>query len=106
MKHSKYRHLPKNLVHLILTKFTFFLLSVLSLNAHADRLTQAALSASSHLITIAQATSGIAFALGAIFYHFGAPHLGKQILVGGIIGLAATFGGPAIIELLKTVFGA
>jgi hypothetical protein len=73
---------------------------------YASRLSQAANVANQSLLSLAQATSGIAFALGAIFYHFGAPFLGKQILIGGVIGLAATFGGPAIIELLRSVFGA
>lgn len=73
---------------------------------HASRLSQAANVANQSLLGLAQATSGIAFALGAIFYHFGAPFLGKQILIGGVIGLAATFGGPAIIELLRSIFGA
>ncbi|MBK8204729.1 MAG: hypothetical protein IPK68_21300 [Bdellovibrionales bacterium] len=73
---------------------------------YASRLSQAANVANQSLLSLAQATSGIAFALRAIFYHFGAPFLGKQILIGGVIGLAATFGGPAIIELLRSVFGA
>lgn len=84
----------------------FLLTIIIQQSALADRLAQAAISANSHLLTIAQATSGIAFALGAIFYHFGAPHMGKQILIGGVIGLAATFGGPAMIELLRSVFNA
>lgn len=87
-------------------KLFLLLIIITQQNAMADRLAQAAISANSHLLTIAQATSGIAFALGAIFYHFGAPQLGKQILIGGVIGLAATFGGPAMIELLRSVFNA
>ncbi|MCB0361087.1 MAG: hypothetical protein KDD35_00090 [Bdellovibrionales bacterium] len=89
------RYLPVSAVILLISE-----------TSHANRLVQAASSANSQLLVLAQATSGIAFALGAIFYHFGAPHLGRQILIGGIIGLAATFGGPAMIELLRNVFGA
>ncbi|MBK7845824.1 MAG: hypothetical protein IPJ71_19485 [Bdellovibrionales bacterium] len=89
----------------LLSPLCLFILSS-SHPAHASRLSQAASVANQSLLSLAQATSGIAFALGAIFYHFGAPFLGKQILIGGVIGLAATFGGPAIIELLRSVFGA
>ena len=74
--------------------------------ALANRLVQAAGSATASMMTLAQATSGIAFALGAIMYHFGASQAGRQILIGGVIGLSATFGGPAIIELLRGIFGA
>ena len=84
----------------------FLFILIFSHPAHASRLSQAASVANQSLLGLAQATSGIAFAMGAIFYHFGAPFLGKQILIGGIIGLAATFGGPAIIELLRSIFGA
>ena len=115
-KHLTYHNIPyhQDLIRAILTSKTpstnknlFLLLIIITQqNAMADRLAQAAISANSHLLTIAQATSGIAFALGAIFYHFGAPQMGKQILIGGVIGLAATFGGPAMIELLRSVFNA
>ncbi len=74
--------------------------------ALANRLVQAASSATSSMMTLAQATSGVAFALGAIMYHFGASQAGRQILIGGVIGLSATFGGPAIIELLRGIFRA
>ncbi|MCB0384359.1 MAG: hypothetical protein KDD43_03125 [Bdellovibrionales bacterium] len=73
--------------------------------AYANRLVQAANSATASMLTLAQATSGIAFALGAIMYYFGASHTGRQILIGGLIGVSATFGGPAIIEALKNIFG-
>jgi hypothetical protein len=108
MKHNQ---TYKDLIdHLSVFSFTQLLSSLFILisshPAHASRLSQAANVANQSLLSLAQATSGIAFALGAIFYHFGAPFLGKQILIGGVIGLAATFGGPAIIELLRSVFGA
>ncbi len=108
MKHNQ---TYKDLIdHLSVFSFTQLLSSLFILisspPAHASRLSQAASVANQSLLGLAQATSGIAFAMGAIFYHFGAPFLGKQILIGGVIGLAATFGGPAIIELLRSIFGA
>ncbi len=109
----KHNHLSKKKTGLL---FNFFVphhfsrlcpfVLFISQSAEASRLSQAASVANQSLLGLAQATSGIAFAMGAIFYHFGAPFLGKQILIGGVIGLAATFGGPAIIELLRSIFGA
>jgi hypothetical protein len=90
-------------IHSTALSLSLFIL-IFSPPAHASRLSQAANVANQSLLGLAQATSGIAFAMGAIFYHFGAPFLGKQILIGGVIGLAATFGGPAIIELIQEYF--
>jgi hypothetical protein len=56
------------------------------------------------VINIAQTTSGIGIALGAILLSLGVSHFGKSILMGGVIGAFVTFGGPAIVDFMKELF--
>jgi hypothetical protein len=79
----------------------FFLITQ---EASANRLADAASKGSSMVISIAQTTSGIGIALGAILLSLGMGQLGKNILTGGAIGAFVTFGGPAIVDFMKELF--
>jgi hypothetical protein len=90
----------KSLSNIMLLLFFF----VLSEVAFANRLADAASRGSSMVINIAQTTSGIGIALGAILLSLGVSHFGKSILMGGVIGAFVTFGGPAIVDFMKELF--
>jgi hypothetical protein len=56
------------------------------------------------VLTLAQTTSGIGIALGAILLSMGIAQAGKNVLSGGVIGAFVTFGGPAIVDFLRGLF--
>lgn len=83
------------------------LLLFLTLMTHpalATRLEEAAQRGQSIVISIGQITAVIGIVLGGIALSVGMAQLGRMVLMSGVIGAAATFGGPAIIDLLKEVF--
>ena len=82
----------------------FSLVFLLGDEAFANRLTEAATRGSDMVITLAQTTSGIGVALGAILLSMGIAQAGKNVLTGGVIGAFVTFGGPAIIDFVKGLF--
>ena len=87
--------------------FKWMILSLVLLmgsEAFANRLTDAASRGSDMVITLAQTTSGIGVALGAILLSMGIAQVGKNVLTGGVIGAFVTFGGPAIIDFVKGLF--
>lgn len=82
----------------------FALLSLLSHQALASRLEEAAMRGQSIVVSIGQITAVIGIVLGGIAMSIGMANLGRMVLMSGVIGAAATFGGPAIIDMLKDVF--
>jgi type IV secretory pathway VirB2 component (pilin) len=70
----------------------------------ASRLEEAAQRGQSLIISIGQITAVIGIVIGGIALSIGMANLGRMILMSGVFGAAATFGGPAIIDLLKEIF--
>lgn len=91
-----------------LNYFYYFLCSgliiFLSHPAVASRLEEAAQRGQSIVISVGQVTAVIGIVLGGIAMSIGMANLGRMVLMSGVIGAAATFGGPAIIDMLKEVF--
>lgn len=77
---------------------------VLSNPALANRLEEAAVRGQSIVISIGQVTAVIGIVLGGIALSIGMANVGRMVLMSGIIGAAATFGGPAIIDVVKEIF--
>lgn len=77
---------------------------VLANPAFANRLEEAAMRGQSMVISIGQVTAVIGIVLGGIALSIGMANVGKMVLMSGIIGAAATFGGPAIIDVVKEIF--
>jgi type IV secretory pathway VirB2 component (pilin) len=76
-------------------------LLVVSEPSFANRLEQAAQSATSTATTVARACSVVALMIGAIAMQFGAAEMGKRIALGGIIGCVLAFGGPMIASAIQ-----
>jgi type IV secretory pathway VirB2 component (pilin) len=74
--------------------------------ALANKLQAAAQRGKTEVMLIAQTGSVIGIVAGGLLMSLGAGQLGKMVLVSGIVGACAIFGGPALIEVLKSVFGA
>jgi predicted MFS family arabinose efflux permease len=72
--------------------------------ALANRLSEAANRGSNMVLSLAQTTSGVGIALGAILLSLGVSHFGKTVLTGGVMGAFLTFGGPAIVDFVKGLF--
>ena len=70
----------------------------------ANRLEQAAVKSQSVLLSLGQVTSVVGVLVGGIILSLGGGQTGRTILMSGVIGAAAVFGGPALIEVLKGVF--
>lgn len=81
-----------------------FLWLTLSNQAFANRLQEAAQRGQSIVISIGQITAVIGIVLGGIALSIGMAGLGRMVLMSGVIGAAATFGGPAIIDMMKEIF--
>lgn len=87
--------------------YQYIFMSMLLVAAHpafASRLEEAAQRGQSIVISIGQVTAVIGIVLGGIAMSIGMANLGRMVLMSGVIGAAATFGGPAIIDMLKEVF--
>lgn len=82
----------------------FVVLIIITNPALASRLEEAAVRGQSIVISIGQITAVIGIVLGGIALSIGMANVGRMILMSGIIGAAATFGGPAIIDVLKEIF--
>lgn len=79
-------------------------LLLLTDQALASRLEAAAKNAQSSVITIAQITSTIGIALGGILMSVGWGSVGRNVLMGALIGVFASFGGPALIDFVRELF--
>ena len=86
--------------------FLFLTLSLLASPVFANRLQAAAERGKTEIMLIAQTGSVIGIVAGGLLMSIGAGQLGKMVLVSGIVGAAAIFGGPAIIEMMRSIFGA
>jgi hypothetical protein len=73
-------------------------------SALASRLEAAARNAQTSVIAIAQITSTIGIALGGALMSVGWSQAGRQVLGGGVVGAFASFGGPALIDFVRSVF--
>ncbi len=76
----------------------------LSHPAFANRLEEAAIRGQSIVISLGQVTAVIGIVLGGIALSIGMANIGRMVLMSGVIGAAATFGGPAIIDVVKEIF--
>ena len=83
---------------------TTYLIILVSLPVYANRLEQAAVKSQSVLLSLGQVTSVVGILLGGIILSLGGGQTGKTILTSGLIGAAAVFGGPALVEVLQGVF--
>lgn len=90
----------KRIYYLLLISAILFVCN----HAMASRLEEAAARGQSIIISIGQITAVIGVVLGGIAMSIGMANIGKMVLMSGIIGAAATFGGPAVIDLLKEIF--
>lgn len=72
--------------------------------AFASRLESAAVNAKASIMTIAQITAGLSIGAGAIFYSLGIAQIARGLIIGGAIGIVATFGSEALTEWLSTIF--
>lgn len=73
-------------------------------SALASRLESAARNAQASVVSIAQITSTIGIALGGLLMSVGWAGAGRQVLGGGVVGAFASFGGPALIDFVRSVF--
>lgn len=94
------KHIYKILNSLILAYVTLLTAS----EAYANRLQDAAQRGQSVVISVGQITAVIGVVLGGIALSIGMANLGRMVLMSGVIGAAATFGGPAIIDMMKDIF--
>lgn len=94
------KHIYKILNSLILAYATLLTAS----EAYANRLQDAAQRGQSVVISVGQITAVIGVVLGGIALSIGMANLGRMVLMSGVIGAAATFGGPAIIDMMKDIF--
>ncbi|MCB0349270.1 MAG: hypothetical protein KDD37_10575 [Bdellovibrionales bacterium] len=72
--------------------------------AEAARLEDAARRTTELWVNVAQASVLGGICLGAVLWTFGAAQVGKTILMGGIFCALAVFGGPALIETIRSLF--
>lgn len=86
--------------------FLLCLLTLVSDQAFARDLVDAAQSAQSVFNRIGIAAISIGITLGGILFALGAAQIGRMLLISGAIGAVAILGAPAIVNLLGRVFGA
>ena len=82
--------------------FAYFLVTF---PAYADRLESVAANAKSEITLIAQTSVGIGIAVGGLLMAIGANQVGRYLLMSGLIGALAVFGGPALIEAVRSIAG-
>ena len=85
--------------HLIYSIFLSF-----SSLAYANRLEDAAHRGTEVILSVGQVSSVAGIALGATLMAFGASGAGRNILMGGVFGAIAIFGGPAFIDVIRGIF--
>lgn len=86
--------------------FLLCILTLVSDQALARDLVDAAQSAQSVFNRIGIAAISIGITLGGILFAVGAAQIGRMLLISGAIGAVAILGAPAIVNLLGRVFGA
>lgn len=86
--------------------FLVCILTLVSDQALARDLVDAAQSAQSVFNRIGIAAISIGITLGGILFAVGAAQIGRMLLISGAIGAVAILGAPAIVNLLGRVFGA
>lgn len=79
---------------------------IVSEPAVARDITAAATSAVTSVKNIARALSVFGVVAGGALMQFpGASDFGKRTLVGGLMGCVCSFGGPAFISAIESIFG-
>jgi hypothetical protein len=73
--------------------------------ALADRLESVAANAKSEITLVAQSGVGIGIVAGGLLMAIGASQVGKFVLMSGLIGALAVFGGPALVEAIRSIVG-
>ena len=81
---------------------SFFLFTV---TAHARDLVEAAHSAQTMMNRIGVAAISVGITMGGILFALGFAHVGRTVLVSGLIGACAVLGAPALIHFLGGIFG-
>ncbi len=79
--------------------------SLYSVGASAKDLVDAAQSAQAMFNRIGVAAISIGITGGGILFAIGLGHIGRMVLMSGLIGAACVLGGPGIISLLGKIFG-
>lgn len=78
---------------------------LVTLPAYADRLESVAANAKSEITLVAQTCVGIGIVVGGLLMTIGVMQVGKYILMSGLIGALAVFGGPALIDTVRSITG-
>ena len=78
---------------------------LLSGQANARDLVEAANSAQTLFNRIGVAAISIGITVGGILYALGMANIGRMILLSGFIGACAVLGAPSIISLIARIFG-
>jgi hypothetical protein len=84
-----------------------FLIGILLLStdlSFASRLEEAAQRGQSIVVSVGQITAVIGIVLGGIAMSVGMANLGRMVLMSGVVGAAATFGGPVVVDLMREIF--
>lgn len=95
----------KNILNNHKNKITASILLVATNPVFADRLESVAANAKSEITLVAQAGVGIGIVAGGLLMAIGASQIGKYVLVSGLVGALAVFGGPALIEAIRSIVG-
>lgn len=90
----------------IKNELLILIITIISNPAFANRLQAAAQRGKNEVMLIAQTGSVIGIVAGGLLMSLGAGQVGKMVLVSGVIGAAAIFGGPALVEVMRGIFGA
>jgi hypothetical protein len=87
--------------------YIFFGLTILlvSHQAEAKDLVDAASAAQSLMTKIGVAAIGIGITVGGILFAVGAAQIGRMVLISGLVGAICILGGPGLLSLLGRVFG-
>lgn len=95
----------KNNYFLFVIVIAIFSLGIIEPTLARD-LVDAASSAQSVFNRIGIAAISIGITLGGILFAMGVAHLGRMLLISGLVGAVAILGAPALVNLLGRVFGA
>lgn len=94
--------------YILFSKIFIFILVLESELSFAARDLNSAATSAVHLgTTVARSISLLGVLVGAIGYNIpGLAQFGQRTLAGGLIGTGLAFGGPALMDLFRSIFGA
>lgn len=96
MKNNKLKIISIHVFAYLLVSFSAFA---------SGRLESVASNANAEITSIAQTCVGIGIVLGGLLMAIGATQVGKYVLMSGLMGALAVFGGPALIETVRSIAG-